>query len=61
MSVESPGAELVIEADPGRLARVFNNILKNAVRLQPRGHEDRGRGGARRAGRGALVRVAVTR
>lgn len=31
VSVESPGEELVIEADPGRLARVFNNILKNAV------------------------------
>ena len=39
VSVESPGAELVIEADPGRLARVFNNILKNAVAYSREGTE----------------------
>ena len=39
VGVESPGAELVIEADPGRLARVFNNILKNAVAYSREGTE----------------------
>ena len=54
VSVESPGAELVIEADPGPLGARVQQHPQKCRRLQPRGHEDRGRGGARRAGRGAL-------
>ena len=38
-SVEAPGAELWITADPGRLARVFNNILKNAIAYSHEGTE----------------------
>ncbi len=38
-SVEAPGVELWITADPGRLARVFNNILKNAIAYSHEGTE----------------------
>ena len=60
VSVESPGAELVIEADPGRLARVFNNILKNAVAYSREGTKIAVAVGRVERDGAPWVRVAVT-
>ena len=39
VSAEEPGPALMIEADPGRLARVLNNLLKNAIAYSHEGTE----------------------
>jgi signal transduction histidine kinase len=56
LQVEPVPSGLVIEADPGRLALVFSNLLSNAIRYTPRG----GHVALRIAPRDSLVRFEIS-
>jgi signal transduction histidine kinase len=37
LSVQSPAAEVRIVSDPGKVSRIFQNLLHNAIKFTPRG------------------------